>query len=228
MREPWDDAETSPPYDYPEAYYDLVDGRPVPPVVELPADFREGVGRHLREALRWIEDRETSRDLRSFANQGVRIALATLPDERAVTDVLALLHRAIDRRDLHALALVDSLPSHLLDGREASESALVPLGDHALRAGNLDALVTIATTAVGRRSMSVPVDWIRAIAEAHTGPADARVIDVLEGWLTRPDTSPEAIALVMQRRPALCAGLYEPPAVFDPPIADAASRSARG
>jgi hypothetical protein len=218
-----DAADLPVPRDYPEGSEEWVDIGRVAPIIDLPADFLHAVRGHLREAISWLDDPKISSDLRSYAHDSLRTALACLPDERAVTDVLSMLHRSIDRGDLHTLTLIGVLPANLFDGREAHESALVPLGEHALRIGAVDALTPITMAAVRAASMTPPVRWLRAILEAESSSEPREcVVDLLDAWLRRKDSDPVDVAEIMRGRPALHARLWEPPEVFAPASAEGA------
>jgi hypothetical protein len=179
---------------------------PQPP--PLPRDFLEAVRHNLRQALAWLEAPHTSPALQFFARDLAYPSLKHLPDERAVTDVLAMLHRAIDRGDLFAMSLVYEVPRDLVDGREASASALLPLGHHALAVGATEPLIKIAHAALLARWIAIPVAWIQAILEAESGPEPREmVVGILEEWLQREGSDPAAVVEVLRRRTAIRAKL---------------------
>ncbi len=160
---------------------------------------------HLREGLASLEDRQASFELRTYARSVVSLAVNHLADERALTDVLVVLHRAVDRRDMLPLALVSELPQLLRDGQDACAAALLPLGDHAMAVGAIDPLIEIANGALVHRWLDVPA-WIRTVLEAEDGPALREgVNDLVNLWAMRPETDVKELAEVLRRRP----GLYE-------------------
>ena len=169
-----------------------------------PFDFLGVVRDTLRQALAWLEDPDSSVQLRYLARDLVHPLLIHLPDERAVTDVLAMLHRAIDRGDMLVMPLVYEIPRDLVDGREASAPALLPLGNHAMAAGAIEPLIVIAHAAMLARWMVVPASWIRIILEAEVDP-DPRdlVVGIVDDWLRREETLAADVAEVLRRRPAI-------------------------
>jgi hypothetical protein len=194
----------------PPLWVDATDSADSGPRV-CPQDFQDAVHENVRQAIAWFEDSDTSPALRSFALALVPPALRYLPDERVVSDVLAMLHRAVDRGDLFGLSLVFELPRELADRRQASEPALLPLGNHALAVGATEPLLKIAHAAMCTRRMVVPASWIRAILEAESGP-DPRdlVVGIVEEWLQREGADPDSAADVLSRRPAIQAQLLFP------------------
>lgn len=161
---------------------------------------------HLRQGLASLEDREASFELRTYARCVVSLSVNHLADERALTDVLVVLRRAVDRRDMLPLALVSELPQVLRDGQDACAAALLPLGDHAVAVGAIDPLIEIANGALAYRWLDVPATWIRAVLEAEDGPELRECVnDLVNLWAMRPETDVKELAEVLRRRP----GLYE-------------------
>jgi hypothetical protein len=164
----------------------------------------------LCQSIAWLEDPDSSIELRNLARDLVDAALRHLQDERAVTDVLSAIRRAIDRRDALTTELVYDLPRDLDGGRDASAPGIVLLANHALATSALEPLITIVHGALSR-GMPVPARWIVALLEAESGP-DPRdeVAQILGEWLERKGSDPAAVAEVLGRRPLVHAKLYCP------------------
>ncbi len=179
---------------------------------------RDELRTHLRRYLAWLDDAETPAELRSFACHAVATTLRYLADEAAITDVLVVLRRGVERRDDLATSLVYNLPRVLDDGRPCDGVALLPLGNHALARGALDALLHIACASLWSTVVAVPAAWIVALiqAESQEQPREL-LISLVEDWLEREtdrdggDADPVGIALC--ERPNLHAKLFCPASI---------------
>ena len=169
-------------------------------------DFEKLARQHLRQGLAALDDMQASFELRSYASSLVNLTVNQLADERALTDVLVVLHRAVDRHDMLPLALVCELPPILRDGQDAYAAAVLPLGDHAMAVGAIDPLIKIADGAMAHQWMLVPAAWIRAALEAEEGPELRECVNALvHRWAMYPETDVKELAEVFKRQP----GLYE-------------------
>jgi hypothetical protein len=178
------------------------------------APFRDDIRPRLRQSLAWLEDPDGSPELRWFARDAIIVELRHLDDERALTDVLTVLHRAVDRGDLLTLSLVFELPSRLSDGRETRVDALIPLGTHALSVGAVEPLIKIARAALLGPRIAVPFQWIQAILEAESGdePRDV-VVHVFNDWVEREGRDEPVVADLLRRRPAIHAKMFCTPRI---------------
>jgi hypothetical protein len=175
---------------------------------------RDEIRPRLRQSLAWLEDSNGAPELRWFARDAITVELRHLDDERALSDVLTVLHRAVDRGDLLTLSLVFELPSRLNDDRQARVDALIPLGSHALSVGAVEPLIKIVHAALLGPRIAVPFPWIQAILEAESGdePRDI-VVDVFNDWLEREGHHEPGVAELLQKRPAIHARLFCAPKI---------------
>ncbi|MGH7437287.1 MAG: CHC2 zinc finger domain-containing protein [Polyangiaceae bacterium] len=169
----------------------------------------------LAQYLSWLGDPGAPPLLRDFARSAGALTPGYLSDERALSDVVTVVHRALDRGDWLPVALVHELPLELDDGRETTAATELSLGRHAFAIGATEPLIDIAQAMLLRRRATVPAEWMCCILEAESRPDPrAKVISVLHDWLDQEGVDPAPVDGVLRLRPALHATLF--PVDHDP------------
>jgi hypothetical protein len=142
-----------------------------------------------------IDDPAQAHEVRVVACSAIGWMLFYMPDdERLLTDVLAVLRRAVERGDRSPLVLLHDLGTTIHRNVKLAE-AVGRLGEHAVQRGNTFALARVTIALVRRTGTLVhkgacpgrlraPARWIRAlVGNTPVDQLEDTVRDAVRWWL---------------------------------------------